>query len=64
MVELVDKQIGRLLEALRQAGQEENTLIVFTSDHGECAGARRESLVDMQADPGEMTNLAAEPAYR
>jgi choline-sulfatase len=39
MAELVDKEIGRLLEGLRQAGQEENTLIVFTSDHGECAGA-------------------------
>lgn len=39
MVELVDKEIGRLLEGLRRAGQEENTLIVFTADHGECAGA-------------------------
>jgi hypothetical protein len=39
MVELVDKEVGRLLEALRASGQEENTLIVFTSDHGECAGA-------------------------
>jgi choline-sulfatase len=39
MVELVDKEIGRVLEALRTAGQEENTVIVFTADHGECAGA-------------------------
>ena len=39
MAELVDKEIGRLLEGLRKAGQEENTLIVFTADHGECAGA-------------------------
>lgn len=39
MVELVDKQIGRLLDALRDSGQEENTLVVFTADHGECAGA-------------------------
>ena len=27
-------------------------------------GTRRESLVDMAADPGEMTNLAADPAHR
>lgn len=39
MVELVDQQIGRLLAALRTAGIEEDTLILFTSDHGECAGA-------------------------
>jgi arylsulfatase A-like enzyme len=39
MVELVDKEIGQVLEALRKTGLEEKTMIVFTSDHGECAGA-------------------------
>ncbi|MCX7046683.1 MAG: sulfatase-like hydrolase/transferase [Candidatus Sumerlaeota bacterium] len=39
MIEKVDAEIGRVLEALRKAGQEDNTLIIFTSDHGECAGA-------------------------
>jgi len=39
MIEKVDAEIGKLLAALRQAGLEDNTLIVFTSDHGECAGA-------------------------
>jgi len=35
MIEDVDQQIGQVLAALRQTGQEENTLIIFTSDHGE-----------------------------
>jgi arylsulfatase A-like enzyme len=35
MVEDVDRQVGQVVEALRQSGQEENTIIVFTSDHGE-----------------------------
>ncbi len=39
MIEKVDAEIGKLLAALRQAGLEDNTLIVFTADHGECAGA-------------------------
>lgn len=41
LVEKVDQEIGLVLEALRRAGLEENTLVVFTSDHGECAGAHR-----------------------
>jgi choline-sulfatase len=39
MIEKVDAEIGKVLAALRQAGLENNTLIVFTADHGECAGA-------------------------
>lgn len=31
----LDRQIGRLLQALRQSGLAENTIIVYTSDHGE-----------------------------
>jgi choline-sulfatase len=41
MVEDVDRQIGQVLEALRQTGQEDNTLIVFTSDHGEGLASHR-----------------------
>jgi choline-sulfatase len=39
MIEKVDAEIGKVLAALRQSGLDDNTLIVFTSDHGECAGA-------------------------
>ena len=34
----IDDQVGRLLEALERTGQRENTLVVFTSDHGELLG--------------------------
>ncbi|MHC4167306.1 MAG: sulfatase family protein [Planctomycetota bacterium] len=41
MVELADKEIGRVLSTLREAGLEENTAIIFTSDHGDGIGAHR-----------------------
>lgn len=41
MVESVDLQIGRVLAALRANGLLSNTLIAFTSDHGEGLGGHR-----------------------
>jgi len=41
MMEDVDRQVGQVLAALRQSGQEDNTLIVFTSDHGEGLGSHQ-----------------------
>jgi len=35
MVEEVDKEIGIIIEALEKAELDENTLIIFTSDHGD-----------------------------
>jgi len=35
----VDRHIGTVLEALEKSGQLKNTIIVFTSDHGEMAAA-------------------------
>ena len=34
MIESVDENIGRLLKAIEDAGQAENTIVVFTSDNG------------------------------
>jgi arylsulfatase A-like enzyme len=38
-VSFVDVQVGRIFAALRAAGAEENTLIVFASDHGLALGS-------------------------
>jgi len=35
----LDTQVGRILEALKQSGQHDNTLIVFASDHGLAIGS-------------------------
>jgi arylsulfatase A-like enzyme len=35
----MDEQIGRVLHALREAGDAQNTLIVFSSDHGLAIGS-------------------------
>lgn len=41
MVEEVDRQIGRVLDALDRSGLAGNTVVAFTSDHGEGMGAHR-----------------------
>ena len=38
MIEQVDEQFGRLLAALDQTGQRDNTIVIFMSDHGEALG--------------------------
>jgi choline-sulfatase len=39
-VSYIDDQVARLLAALEESGQAENTIIIFTSDHGEMLGER------------------------
>ncbi len=38
LVDHIDYQVGRMLAALEQTGQLENTIVVFMSDHGEMMG--------------------------
>lgn len=38
MVDLIDAQVGRLLQALEDSRQTANTLVIFSSDHGELLG--------------------------
>ncbi|MCJ7680233.1 MAG: sulfatase, partial [Candidatus Aminicenantes bacterium] len=42
MVTGVDEQFGRILEALREQGIEKDTIVLFTSDHGNCLGIHDE----------------------
>jgi len=38
MIELIDHNVGRMMAALEETGQTENTIVLFTSDHGETLG--------------------------
>ena len=41
LIERVDGYVGTVMKALRDSGQEKDTLVVFLSDHGDCHGAHR-----------------------
>ncbi|GHA43825.1 sulfatase [Amylibacter ulvae] len=38
MITMIDDQVGRIVAALDETGQADNTVIVFTSDHGDYLG--------------------------
>jgi arylsulfatase A-like enzyme len=38
MIELIDQNVGRILDALEDTGQREQTVVIFMSDHGEMLG--------------------------
>jgi arylsulfatase A-like enzyme len=38
MCDLIDAQVGRLVDHLKKTGEYENTIIIFMSDHGEMLG--------------------------
>jgi len=64
MVDSMDQNIGRIVEALKKAGEFDNTLILFLADNGGCAeeygsrGEPRDALEDGQdakpMNPGEL----------
>jgi len=41
LTEVVDRQIQVILDALKESGQEKNTLIIFSSDHGDMDASHR-----------------------
>lgn len=44
MIALIDYEVGRILSALDDSGQADNTLVVFSSDHGEMLGNHQQLL--------------------
>ncbi|WP_168122459.1 sulfatase-like hydrolase/transferase [Paenibacillus sp. HB172176] len=40
-ITFIDEQVGRIMQILKEQGLEEETLVVFTSDHGELLGDHR-----------------------
>ncbi|MFP3896434.1 MAG: sulfatase-like hydrolase/transferase [Anaerolineales bacterium] len=40
-VTMIDDLVGRMLDALRDLGLEEDTVVIFTTDHGDMMGAHR-----------------------
>jgi arylsulfatase A-like enzyme len=41
LVESVDQEIGKFLSGLSESGNDENTIIIFTSDHGDGMGSHQ-----------------------
>ena len=41
LTEMVDQRVQVILDAVKESGQEENTLIIFSSDHGDMDGSHR-----------------------
>ncbi len=48
MVSQVDTAVGRILDTLKKSGAYDDTLIVFTSDHGDMMGSHRFVTKDIQ----------------
>lgn len=40
-VSQIDDAVGRVLEALERSGRRENTVVIFTADHGDMCGSHR-----------------------
>ncbi|HSU29736.1 MAG TPA: sulfatase-like hydrolase/transferase, partial [Bryobacteraceae bacterium] len=38
MIEQMDQAVGRVLDALEKTGQHQNTIVIYSSDHGEMLG--------------------------
>lgn len=53
----LDKCVGDLLETLKQTGLDKNTILVFTSDHGEAMGSQGQRVCEKQVPWDESVNV-------
>jgi len=64
----VDYQVGRILETLRNKGLIENTIVVFTSDHGDFMGEHRMAGLRKKTSPinkiSEKCEKRLKPKYK
>jgi arylsulfatase A-like enzyme len=54
---MVDAEIGRVLQALDDSGETDNTVIIFTSDHGEGRGRHQMVLKNYLYEEAEKVPL-------
>lgn len=52
-LQLVDQQIGLLMDQLRTAGRLDNALVIFLSDHGEAMVGVEEPVIYKDREPGK-----------
>ena len=55
MIDRIDQEIGRLVEALRENNELENTMILFVSDNGACPYDRRKPLLNVEPTNGDIS---------
>lgn len=63
-VSLIDEEIGKILQVIRARGEEENTLVVFCSDHGEMNGDHGLIYKENFLDPAVRVPLIIRPPGR
>jgi len=60
----IDWNLGRLMKALEESGQAENTIVVFTSDHGEMFGAHgRQAKLTFHEEAARIPMLVRWPTH-
>ena len=65
LTERADGQIGRVLDALRENGHQDSTIVVFTSDHGDMdASHRMEHKTAFYEEAARIPLLAAGPGIK